>query len=75
MSVTFKSSLLEVRVEVEVIVKRQEVLRQVADRLKEELLLPDNPKFKLSVSIPGWGGNPSIVQMDVKLRCDYAEVF
>ena len=56
---------------------RQEVLREAADRLKEEeeLLLPDNPKFKLSVSIPGWGGNPSIVQMDVKLRCDYAEVF
>ena len=54
---------------------RQEVLRQVADRLKEELLLPDNPKFKLSVSIPGWGGNPSIVQMDVKLRRDYDEVF
>ena len=54
---------------------RQEVLREVADRLKKELLLPDNPKFKLSVSIPGWGGNPSIVQMDVKLRRDYAEVF
>ena len=56
---------------------RQEVLREAADRLKEEeeLLLPDNPKFKLSVSIPGWGGNPSIVQMDVKLRRDYAEVF
>ena len=56
---------------------RQEVLREVADRLKEEeeLLLPDNPEFKLSVSIPGWGGNPSIVQMDVKLRRDYAEVF
>ena len=58
---------------------RQEVLREAADRLKEEeLLLPDNPvalKIKLSVSIPGWGGNPSIVQMDVKLRCDYAEVF
>ena len=59
---------------------RQEVLREVADRLKEEeeeLLLPDNPeapKLKLSVSIPGWGGNPSIVQMDVKLRRDYAEV-
>ena len=50
---------------------RQEVLREAADRLKEELLLPDNPeapKLKLSVSIPGWGGNPSIVQMDVKLR-------
>ena len=55
---------------------RQEVLREVADRLKEEeLLLPDNPKFKLSVSIPCWGGNPSTVQMDVKLRRDYAEVF
>ena len=58
---------------------RQEVLREVADRLKEEeeLLLPDNPeapKLKLSVSIPGWGGNPSIVQMDVKLQCDIAEV-
>ena len=54
---------------------RQEVLREVADRLKEEeeLLLPDNPKFKLSVSIPGWGGNPSIVQMDVQLRCDNAD--
>ena len=56
---------------------RQEVLREVADRLKEEeeLLLPDNPEFKLSVSIPGWGGNPSIVQIDVQLRRDYAEVF